>query len=314
MKWTQVKVHCSVKDLDTVCAVMCVIDSGLMIEDYSDIEENLMTVYGELIDEKILKSDRNAAAVSVFIPEEKDLPACVDFIKERFQACNIDCVMEMSDMSEENWAEQWKKYYKPVRVGKRLVVLPPWEHYDFKEDDVAVVMDPGMAFGTGTHETTRLCLSMLEKHLKKGEKVLDVGTGSGILAIAALKLGASFVYAYDIDPVAVRVAKDNLRANKVEDRAVCGQSDLLANVDRLAAPFSFVTANIVADILIRMAPDIGRYMTKGARFVASGIIEARKPDVITAMEAGGLNLIDSGDENGWTVLIFQKDSPTFAVD
>lgn len=306
MKWTQVRVRCKAEETDQVGAVMSMINSGLMIEDYSDIEENLMTVYGELIDEKILNSDRSVAAVSIYLSEEEDVPACVAFIEKQLSGEGILAAVEQMQLDEEDWANQWKQFYKPLHIGKHLLVLPPWEECEILPEDVVIVMDPGMAFGTGTHETTRLCLTMLEKHLEKGEKMLDVGTGSGILTIAGIKLGAVSSHAYDIDPVAVKVAKENMKANGVDGQSFCGVSDLLKGVDREAGPFSFVTANIVADILIRMAPDIGGYMAEGGRLVASGIIEGRREDVLSAMQAGGLTLIDEDSEQDWCVLVFRK--------
>ena len=306
MKWTKLTAHCRTSDLDTVCAVMSMVDEGLQIEDYSDVEENLMTVYGELIDEKILKSDRSAAAVSVYVPEEKDLAAAVSFLEERFKALGLSCFLEKEGMDEEDWANVWKQFYKPLRIGRRLVVTPPWEKVTAGRDDVVVVMDPGMAFGTGTHETTRLCLELIEKHLKKGDRMLDVGTGSGILSIAGAKLGASLVRAYDIDPVAVRVARENVAANGVDGAVVCGQSDLLRGVDRAAAPYDLVSANIVADILIRMAPDVPALMREGARLIASGVIEGRKNDVRAAMERAGLRMVDEAEQSDWTALVFEK--------
>ena len=306
MNWTQVRVHCTVKELDTVSAVMSMIDPGLMIEDYSDIEENLMTVYGELIDEKILNSDRERAAVSIYVPEEKDLSEVLSFLEERLFANGPSCLIEKVGIDEEDWANQWKQFYKPLRIGEHLVVLPPWEQTEIKEGDVVVVMDPGMAFGTGTHETTRLCMSMLEKYLVPGCKMLDVGTGSGILAVAGAKMGAERVCAYDIDPVAVRVANENFAANGVDDRVICGVSDLLLGVDRAEAPFTLVCANIVADILIRMAPDIASFMAVGGKLIASGIIEGRKEDVKAAMIKGGLAPIDSDEEKDWCALVFER--------
>lgn len=306
MKWTQVRVHCATGELDTVSAILSVIDSGLMIEDYSDIEENLMTVYGELIDEKILNSDRTRAAVSIYISEERDLASDLAFIKGRLEACGLSCRVELVGVDEEDWANRWKQFYKPLHIGRHLLILPPWEKCDIKEDDVVVLMDPGMAFGTGTHETTKLCLEMLEKYLRKGERMLDVGTGSGILSIAGVKLGAKFACAYDIDPVAVRVAKENAEKNGVSDRIECGVSDLLSGVNREKAPYMLVTANIVADILIRMAPDIAAFMGRGARLIASGIIESRKQDVLAAMEAGGLHCLEENGEKDWCVLVFER--------
>ena len=307
MKWTRIAVRCKTEQIDTVSAVLSMTDSGLEIEDYSDAKENLSTVYGELIDEKILKSDKTHATVAIYISEEDDAAAAEAEIRERLDAAGLkDCPLTSAAVDEEDWANNWKQYYKPLRVGKRMLILPPWESCEIGKDDAVIVMDPGMAFGTGTHESTKLCLILLEKHLKPGEDLLDVGTGSGILSIAALKLGARSAHAYDIDPVAVKVAGENFEKNGVSDRAHAEISDLLRGVDRKNAPFSIVTANIVADILIRMAPEVASYMAPGARLVASGVIESRHGDVIDAMAAGGLLPIDSCDENDWTAIVFLK--------
>ena len=304
MKWTQLRVTCTQSELDTVCAVMSMIDQGLMIEDYSDIEENLMTVYGELIDEKILNSDRSIASVSVYIPEERSLSDSVAFVRDRFTALGIDPKVELVGLDEEDWANEWKKYYKTLHIGARTVINPPWIPYEPKKGEIVVKMDPGMAFGTGTHETTRLCLLLLERFLTPCARVLDVGTGSGILSIAARKLGAKSAFAYDIDPVAVRVAKDNVETNGVSD-IVCGVSDLLKNVDR-EEPYDFVCANIVADILIRMSPDIGSVMKQGGLIVTSGIIEGKCVEVKEAMEQYGFEVIHTETENDWVAYVFRK--------
>ena len=307
MKWTHIAAQCQKAQLDEVCAIFSMVDPGLEIEDYSDIEENLMTVYGELIDDKILNSDRSKTKVAIYLSEEKDASGAMDYIAAQLKKNKLDDVLLTSEtVDEQDWADNWKQFYKPLRIGRHLVVLPPWENFDAQKDDLVILMDPGMAFGTGTHETTKLCLTLLEKHLKKGERVLDVGTGSGILGIAALKLGAQSVHAYDIDPTAVRVARENFEKNGVADRAVCGVSDLLNGVDRTCAPYGFVTANIVADILIRMAPEIASFMANGARLVASGVIAGRRDDVVDAMTRGNLRLIDEQSDADWTALVFIK--------
>ncbi|MBE6637851.1 MAG: 50S ribosomal protein L11 methyltransferase [Ruminococcaceae bacterium] len=304
MKWTQLRVTCNITELDTVCAVMSMIDNGLMIEDYSDIEENLMTVYGELIDEKILSSDRSIAAVSIYIPEEKSLSDAIAFLRDRFNSLALSVKTELVGVDEEDWANEWKKYYKTLHIGNRTVINPPWIPYTPAENEIVVQMDPGMAFGTGTHETTRLCLMLLERYLTPGDRVLDVGTGSGILSIAARKLGARSAYAYDIDPVAVRVAKDNVIANGVSD-ITCGVSDLLNDIDR-SEPYDFVCANIVADILIRMSADIGSVMKTGGLIITSGIIEGKCEEVRAAMEANGFAVAHTETENDWVAYVFKK--------
>ncbi|MBQ7355632.1 MAG: 50S ribosomal protein L11 methyltransferase [Clostridia bacterium] len=305
MEWTQIKVTCAGKDLDEVAAVMCMLDNGLMIEDYSDIEENLMSVYGELIDDSILHADKQKAAVSIFVPEEKHYPEYIAFLRDRFAALSLQTDITIEGLQEEDWANAWRAYYQPVHIGERLVVVPAWQKYEAAPEEVTILMDPGMAFGTGTHETTRLCGAMVEKHMPEDARVLDVGTGSGILSLFALKLGAKSANAYDIDPVAVRVAIENAKDNGVEN-FTCGVSDLLAGVDLSKGPYDFAMANIVADILIRMSENIADYLKVGAKLVCSGIIEGRWQDVKEAMEAHGLTLCDEGSENDWKVLVFSK--------
>lgn len=305
MEWTQIKVTCAHKDLDEVAAVMCMLDNGLMIEDYSDIEENLMSVYGELIDDSILNADKQIASVSIFVPEEKPYPEYIAFLKDRFAALSLQTDITIEGLREEDWANAWRAYYQPVHIGRRLVVVPAWQKYDAQPEEVTILMDPGMAFGTGTHETTRLCAAMVEKHMPQNSRVLDVGTGSGILSLFALKLGAKTANAYDIDPVAVRVAIENAKDNGVTG-FTCGVSDLLAGVDLSEGPYDFAMANIVADILIRMSENVADYLKEGAKLVCSGIIEGRWEDVKEAMESHGLTLCDEDSENDWKVLVFRK--------
>ena len=305
MEWTQIKVSCRMDDLETVCAVMCMLDNGLMIEDYSDIEENLMQVYGELIDDSILNADKNTAYVSIFVPEEKPYTDYIAYLKDRFSYLEVDCKITIEGFNEEDWANAWREYYKPVHIGKSLVVVPAWQEYDAAEGEVTIKMDPGMAFGTGTHETTRLCAAMVEKHMQKGDRVLDIGTGSGILSMFAIKLGAASANAYDIDPVAVRVAIENAKDNAV-DNFECGVSDLLASVDLSKGQYDFAMANIVADILIRMSENVADYLKIGAKIVCSGIIEGRCEDVVGAMTEKNFELVDEDSENDWKVLVFQK--------
>lgn len=305
MVWTQLKVICKTEDLDRVSAVVSMVDNAIMIEDYSDIEENLMTVYGELIDEAILNADKTTAAVSIFVPEEKSLSDAVAFIKERLAALMIDAKIQLEGLDEEDWANEWKKYYHPIHIGKSIVVRPPWEKYEAKPEETVIIMDPGMAFGTGTHETTRLCLSALEKYIVKGDRVLDVGTGSGILAIAASLMGAELVCSYDIDPVAVKVAKDNYDVNGCSN-VECGVSDLLASAKKQQGGYDLVLANIVADIILRMLPQLYAFVHAGTRVVTSGIIVEQSDRVKTAFLENGYCLIDTMTENDWVSFVFRK--------
>ena len=181
-EWTQVKVTVKLERLDDLVAIMSMVSNNLQIEDYSDID--LKTCYGDLIDESILNADKTIASVSVYLPAERSVPECIAFLRERFSESGLTeaAKIETVGVNEEDWANSWKAYYKPIKIGDRLVIVPAWEKYEPAEGELIVRMDPGMAFGTGTHETTRLVIRMLEKYTKEGCRMLDVGTGSGILS------------------------------------------------------------------------------------------------------------------------------------
>ena len=301
--WSQLKVTVKLEHLDTLVAIMSMLNNNLMIEDFSDID--LKTCYGDLIDESILNADKTVAAVSVFLPVDRPFTDAVAFVRERMEESGFEGKIEIIGVSEEDWANSWKAYYKPLHIGKKMVIVPAWEKYEEQPGEIIVRMDPGMAFGTGTHETTRLVIELLETYTKKGARVLDVGCGSGILAICAAKLGAAECKAYDIDPVAVRVARENIK-DSGEANVTCDVSDLLKQVDLAGGKYDLVCANIVADIIIRMAPDVGRYMKDDAVLLASGIITERAEEVVDALFSQGLCVTDRLDDNGWCALVVQK--------
>lgn len=302
MQWTQLRVTGAVKDLETVSAVMSMVNNSLMIEDYSDVTTDGM--YGALLDESLLNADKTRAAVSVFIPETQSVAEGKAFIETHLAAAGIPYEMEVVGCREEDWAEAWKKYYHPIKVG-RIVIVPAWEDYTPAPGEVTVTMDPGMAFGTGTHETTRLVISMLEKYLKPGDRMLDVGTGSGILSICGSKLGASQCAAYDLDPTAVRVARENIEASGAKN-ITCDVSDLLADVDLSGGKYDIIAANIVADIILRMTPDVDKYLADGGVLIASGIICPRREEVEACFAAHGLEVFDSLVENDWCALAVRR--------
>ncbi len=305
MNWTQLRVGVKTEELDRTAAIMSMLDNGIMIEDYSDIETGLKTCYGDLIDENILNADKSMGAVSIYVPEDRNYNDYTAFLRDRFKAEGIDAKIELLGVDEEEWSTAWKKYYHPIKVGERLVIVPMWEKYDAQPGEIIVRMDPGMAFGTGTHETTRLVCGMIEKYLVPGQRMLDVGTGSGILAICASKLGAKECAAYDIDPVAVRVARENVKDNELSN-IKCEVSDLLKDVDLSDGLFDFAVANIVADIIVRMSDDIGRYIKDGAYLICSGIIERYENDVREAMERNGFDIVECARESDWVAMVCQK--------
>ena len=301
--WTQIRVTVRLQDLDTLTAVMSMVSNTLQIEDYSDID--LKTCYGDLIDESILNADKTVASVSVYLPAERSIAEAMTFIRERLKDESLEPIkVETVGVREEDWANSWKEYYKPLRIGKRLVIVPAWEKYEESENDLIVRMDPGMAFGTGTHETTRLVIELLEKYTRPGCRMLDVGTGSGILAICASKLGAGECFAYDIDPMAVRVANENIKDSGLSNIR-CEVSDLLRQADR-SRPYDLICANLVADIIIRMVPDLAPFMAEHTVLLASGIISARADDVIACFDKYGYEVVEKSVENDWCALAVKK--------
>jgi ribosomal protein L11 methyltransferase len=303
--WTQVKVTVPLKELDSLVAVMSMINNNLMIEDYSDIDTNLKTCYGDLIDEKILNANKDIASVSVFIPSDRSYMDDLAYIRQRCAELELHAEIELVGVNEEDWANSWKAYYKPIKIGEKIVICPAWERYTPAEGEIVIRMDPGMAFGTGTHETTRLVIRLLEKYTKAGQLMLDVGTGTGILAICASRLGADFCRAYDIDPTAVRVARENIKDSGLTN-VTCDQSDLLKQVSLENGRYDLVCANIVADIIIRMTPDVGKYMKDDAVLLASGIIAERCDDVIACFEANGFKIVECLTDNDWCGLAVMK--------
>ncbi len=300
--WTRLTVKAKTKDLDSVSAVMSMLDNGLMIEDYSDFSLNGM--YGELVDESILEADRESVKVSVFVPEEKNIFEYRSFLEERLSVLGIEYEISCEGLSEDDWADSWKQYYKPIPLG-RVTVVPAWEKYEPKADEVIIRMDPGMAFGTGTHETTRLVMLLMQDEDLSGKRVLDVGTGSGILSICASKLGAKSCNAYDIDPVAVKVARDNAISDGCTNITV-EVSDLLKNVDLSGGRYDICVANIVSDIIIRMMPDLDKYITDDAPVILSGIIDSRADEVRECVKAHGYVIERELFENDWTALLIKK--------
>lgn len=305
MKWTQIRVTGRTEDIGDIAAILTVLDSGVMIEDYSDVLTSLRTVYGELIDEKILNADKTVAHASIYVKNADEVASDISYIRGRLSDSGIKADIATAELDEEDWSTAWRQFYKPTRIGKRMVIVPSWEKYEKKPGDIIIDMDPGMAFGTGTHETTRLCASLLEEYVRHGDYMLDVGSGSGILAICAAKLGADYCAACDIDPVAVKTEKENAGRNGCD--IDCFVSDLLSDVKTKGGrKYDIVTANIVADIIIRMAPDIGRFLRRGGTLIVSGIITEREAEVRSALEEHGFENASAGYDKGWCALAYAK--------
>ena len=301
--WTKLTTTVKVEHLERASSVISMLDNGLMIEDFSDFTLNGM--YGELVDESILGADRSIAKISIFVPEEKELSEYTEYIKTRLSELKIPFTLTLDDLMEEDWAQSWKQYFKPIPLGI-VTIVPAWEKYDAKEGEIVIRLDPGMAFGTGNHETTRLVMRIMQDEIKGGEYALDVGCGSGILSICAVKLGAASCNGYDIDPVAVKVAIENANDCGLSDKIKVGTSDLLSGVERIHGGYGVCVANIVAEIIIRMLPELGGYLAPGAPVILSGIVSEKADEVCRCAEQNGYRIERREVENDWVALLIRK--------
>lgn len=215
-------------------------------------------------------------------------------------------VIETALMAEEDWANNWKKYYQPFHIGK-IFVIPSWLEAEPEEGDMVIHMDPGMAFGSGTHETTSMCVGLLEDVLQGGETVFDIGTGSGILGIAAAKLGAGRVYCTDLDANAVQVAAENVQENGVADKASVHHGDLMQIPALAGVHPQVVVANIIADVIIGFCPDVYQVLEQGGQFISSGIIRERRADVEAALTAAGFKVLRVEEKGSWAAILSIKE-------
>lgn len=299
--WNELTVKVKTEDTaraSDVCTVIA--DMGIYVEDYSDLENVVWNIaHVDLIEQELLERDRTHSLIHVYIKQEKDALECVEFIKARLDAEGIEYETSIVGVNEEDWANNWKQYYHTQRIGKRIVVTPSWEEYTPSGDDVQMRLDPGMAFGTGTHDTTRLCLELLEEVVTPETRILDVGTGSGILSVGGVLLGAPSALGVDIDPVAVKVANENAEINEVSDKTefVCG--DL---TDKVHGKFEIVTANIVADVIIRLLSTVKNYLLKGGVLIVSGIIDTRADEVENACHEAGFVTKKRLEHGGWVAI------------
>lgn len=298
--WTEIAVTIKAEDTDRAGDItQMVVPYGIYIEDYSNLEEEAMEIaHIDLIDEELLKKDRTKSIIHVYISPEENPNEAISFLKERFDAEDIWNEISMANCAEEDWINNWKKYFKPIPVGERLLVRPMWEEEYDAGDRVVLHLEPGLAFGTGTHETTRLCMELLEKYISDGDTLLDMGCGSGILSVAGLLLGAESAVGVDIDPLAVKTAVANAEVNNVGDKftGICGNL-----AEKVSGKFDVVVANIVADIVIQLTQDAPRFMNPDTVYIVSGIIDTREDDVLACL-AEKFDVIDRREEKGWVAM------------
>ncbi len=300
--WTEIKINVPVERVDEAGAVASMtVPYGIYIEDYSNLEEEAMEIAKiDLIDEELLAKDRSIGIVHIYISPEENPQEAISFIEDRLSAENISYTIDVDNCAREDWENNWKQYFKPIKVGAKLLIRPIWvDDYD-AEGRVVLNLEPGIAFGTGTHETTRLCLEALENHITQDTHMLDVGCGSGILSVAGMLLGAKDATGVDIDKLAVKVAVENGRLNGL---SYPGYNMIVGNlIDRISGKYSVVTANIVADAIIMLTPDIKNFLSDDAVYIVSGIIDIREDEVLSCLAANGFTVINRREEGGWVCL------------
>ena len=303
MEWTDIRLTVAKADAEQAEAVATMIaEGGIYIEDYSDIEQQVAEIaHVDLIEQELLDKPRDTVIIHMYLEPSAQPAETLALIEARMEGAGISYTVELEKVEQEDWQNGWRKYYHPMEIGRHLAVVPSWQEYE--TDRVKLILDPGLAFGTGGHETTSLCLEALDELVRGGERVLDIGTGSGILAIAALKLGAAQAEGVDIDPVAVRTAGENAALNGVADRLTVLVGDLS---DKASGQYQIITANIVANAIMALAPAVPGLMAEGGVFIASGIIDTRKEEVIAALQAAGLKVQEVKEKRGWECIVCTK--------
>lgn len=301
MEWTEVSITVPVERVDEAGDIaQMVVPYGIYIEDYSMLEDEVQQIaHIDLIDEDLLGKDRSKGVVHIYISPEDNPVEAVAFLKERYTQADIPFEINTTGCQEQDWLNNWKQYFNPIEVGEKILIRPTWrDKYDPK-GRVVLNLDPGLAFGTGTHETTRLCLQAVEKYTTPDTEMLDVGCGSGILSVAALLLGAKGAVGVDIDEMAVKTAKENAVLNGVENRFTVLAGNL---TDKVEGKYNVVAANIVADAIIMLSKDIKNYMYDDSVYIMSGIIDTRVDDVLNAI-GDTFEIKEKLLENGWCCLV-----------
>lgn len=305
MNWTEITVAVPVENTDTAAAIAnMTVPYGIYIEDYSDLEQEAREIaHIDLIDEELVARDRSRSVIHIYISECDNPSEAIAFLGERLSAANIPAEIGSAGVKDTDWSENWKKYFKPFEVGKKLAVCPSWESYENKEGRTVLQIDPGAAFGTGTHATTALCLELLEETVNKGDSVLDIGCGSGILSIASVLLGAEKAVGVDIDAQSVKTAKENAAKNAVAEKTEYFVGDL---ADKVSGKYAVVCANIVADVVIRLFDSVGDFMTESGVLLVSGIIDLRAEDIRRSAAEHNFNIVAEKTRENWYAFLLKK--------
>ena len=311
MEWLEMKIDTSHAGLDPVCAMLEQQGvTGLMIDDETDFQDFLEhnRQYWDYVDEELLAEKRGVSRVTFYLERNENALSTIAAVRIAMSAMKkahpeyAPLRLTMDNVADADWENNWKQFYKPMEIGERLLVVPEWEQAQ-EDGRVKLVLNPGLTFGTGSHATTRLCLQALEQHIHGGEKVLDLGCGSGILSIAALLLGAKDAFACDIDDKCIGVAYENAALNGVGKKHYTVRAGDVLSDKRLQKEFGgdydVIVANIVADVIIALAPQVGKLLKKGGIFLCSGIIDDRADEVKEQLIAAGWQIEETRSSEGW---------------
>jgi len=311
MKWIEVTIKTTTEAVEAVTSILyeCEV-GGVVIEDPNDfLFQDKEDIAWDYIEENVFDTGYEGVIIKAYLNEQKNIVGEVEMVREKIKllptyGINIgEGSVNITEVDEQDWANSWKQYYKPAKVGEKIVVKPTWEEYEKNEGDIVIELDPGMAFGTGTHETTTMCIRELEKRINNEDVVFDIGCGSGILSIAAAKLGAKKTIGVDLDEVAVKVSKENAELNNVDSSVEIRYGNLMNVVTEKA---DIVVANIIADIIAILAKDVSNFLNEEGLFIASGIILDKIEFVKSALLENNFEILEVNTMGEWSAIVSKK--------
>ena len=309
MKWCEISIQTSHEAVELIAEIFRDLGaSGVVIEDPELVNDYITSGKWDYTDIPIAK-ETEVVVEKAYLPVNGELEGRIQTLQQEIKALEsrgvntAPAVLTTAELQDEDWSDTWKQYFHTEKPGERVVIKPTWEEYAPKGDEVVIELDPGAAFGTGTHATTSMCIRQLEKLVKPGMTVFDVGTGSGILSIISAKLGAKNIQAVDYDDSVLKIVEENLEQNNVQDIISVAQSDLMQNVHGKA---ELVIANIIADIIIRLFDQLDEHLEQGGTLLTSGIIEDRIEDVLAAAEKHSYGVVERLENKGWACITFKR--------